>query len=601
MSTTTTYPFDHANNYTYDSDLIEFVGGKAQLKLQDYPNQTFEEDFATDTGFTYDNTKAEFSGGQVEQKLVKLNDDVIGWAAYSTSIDFNFSPDEVGTSYGGASVVDSRLDLNGETLKYVTYGNTNIGTNTGAIRFKITPNYSGAPATLKYFISYGDATTLNRIDIRQNGTSLNARMYDSAGALLGDGNISFNPVAGTTYEIEFNWDIVAGEIAIYVDGIKQLISTSTGTRTNSGLLYIGTNSSATFTSDFEMEDLVIFDSVQHISDYTPGYTLSDYLYLESFVESETLTAAGSPDGTLISIDAFTVDASVGTLYTFGDVSGNHYYFNGSTWAISDKSYSQANIAADLSAYLVYFPFPEGTTQFRYGIVFPDGNTQNYIADLDVEYTHQIYPTTNPTIVPNSTFRTSDWESISATTTAAGSDAVKFTSLCGSQDRYVTGGSATNSDGTYAQSSTIAELQSDIGDLITGKCSSTAKIFLHSEDGLTTPNIDLISIAYNQTPTVPTFTVCSFDGYIYDHDGPLANEVVQIRPFQGFVNSTALHKYEWKTLGTTDADGWFTADIYVQATNQFWEMKVGSQRYKFQLPDSGEADFSTLTAFEVVEV
>ena len=74
----------------------------------------------------------------------------------------------------------------------------------------------------------------------------------------------------------------------------------------------------------------------------------------------------------------------------------------------------------------------------------------------------------------------------------------------------------------------------------------------------------------------------------------------IRPYAGFVNSTPLHIYEWNSLGTTNDTGWFSANIYVQTDSQYWEMKVGKQRYKFQLPNATEADFSTLTSFEVID-
>jgi len=42
-----------------------------------------------------------------------------------------------------------------------------------------------------------------------------------------------------------------------------------------------------------------------------------------------------------------------------------------------------------------------------------------------------------------------------------------------------------------------------------------------------------------------------------------------------------------------------SDIYVQAEGAFWEMKAGKQRYKFQLPNATEADFSSLTYFEAI--
>jgi len=735
MTTITTYQFTTASNYSYDTDLIEFVDGKAQLKLQDNPNQTFTEDFADDTGFTYDNTKAEFAAGVVRQKLItttgqtftedfandtgftydntkaefvagkvqqkdKAPTDSTSVGTYTTDINLNYGEGVLtGTATGGASVVSNRLDVTGGTSKYVSYdaaGNAS-SQQTLTLRFKYTPNYTGGPLTIRgmFVICEGHNLTDNSIGMYHgSGGILHLYITDQAGGLILDVSDTWLPNSGVTYEFEVNTDLTSGETRLFIDGVLSLSDLiSTGTRNSDiGLFRVGANAGGTWNSDAYFEDVVVFDTVQHTTNYTPGYILSEYKYIESKIELPQFSFAGlgsisdytafsttdgnspryivndeywngaawvSSDGTYAqanseadvntNIPALTETDTVNVDLVFGDGSSlmesdnliltyssavyptskielpqfsysgageiqtftsfstteaniphyviNDLYYN-SGWVSSDGTYAQSNSEAEILSNIISLP---ATDNINVDIVFDDGTVQMSADLLTLTYTSQIYPTTNPALVPNSTFRTSDWENISTTVTEVGSDLVKFTALCGAQDRWVTGGSAEDSNGTYAESNTIAELVSDISDLITTQCASTAKIFLHSDDGLTTPSIDVMTITYNLAPIIPVLTVCSFDGYIYDHDGTVASEVVQIRPFQGFINSTALHIYEWETLGTTDVNGWFTADIYVQAENQFWEMKVGKQRYKFSLPNASEADFSSLLSFEVVDV
>jgi len=601
MSTTTTYPFTTEGNYTFDSSLIEIVEGKAQLKLQDYPSQTIEEDFADDTGFTYDNTKAEFTGGLVRQKDL-LPTDSTAWATYTTDVDLSYGGGSITGTAVGATVSGGQLDITGS--KYVSYSGTDNFNNaqTGAIRFKLTPKYSGTPAASYYIFSQakaqGDPDNRMQLISAVSG-AITFTVLDQNAVSIMSKVFLWSPIADQTYEFEINYDL-AGTTRIFVDGVVKATSTDTGTRSSDIEWFaLGTDYTATQDSNFLIEDLIVFDTVQHTTNYTPGYSLLEGRYEEVHI-GNPFKYVTTP-GQVLSIDGFITTEVGSPKYHFTIENVGSFYYNTifGAWIPSDGSYTQSNTAAEINSNMSGLGPYAGSIGITFDTVFPASSIQSSVSNWASEYTGQIYPITNPTIVPNSTFRTSDWESISSTTTAVGSDAVKYTVLCGGQDRYVTGGSAANSDGTYTQSSTIAELTSDIGDLITGICSSTAKIFLHSEGGLTTPSIDLLTAIYNLAAISPILVICNLDGYIYDHEGPLANEEIKIRPFAGFLNSTALHKYEWKTLGTTNDAGWFTADIYVQTTGQYWEMKVGKQRYKFQLPDSAEADFSTLDFFEVV--
>jgi hypothetical protein len=599
MTTTTTYDFNNIGEYIYDGNLVEIVDGKAQLKLQSYPGRQFEETFTSDTGFVYDPTVLEFAGGVCRQ--VDKGDGALCFANFSSDENMTWSNgSDTNNLVGGTyDVVNENvvLDSSGEYLEITDSDNLNFS-QTFYISFDYTPNYDNFPATT--LISSQGSGDANEIDLSvlSNGNT-RLRMYDSSGVLSIDVQLGRKDYdSGVTQRIELISDLTTGDTRLYIGGVQlgaTQATTFTRTSTLSHLRFGGSSGNFRGTID----NIMMFPTVQ-----TQGRSLvGDIRFLDGFLESPLYTADGSNDGNLLSIQSWNVTPSMSLTYVFMDAFSNAYWYdtNINAWGLSDKTPAQSNTPAELIQYLPQFPWTVGTNLWKFGTVFHAEDYQHSIDNIEVEYTHQIYTTTNPTIVPNNKFRTSEITSLSATTEIVGSDDIKYTVLSGEQDRWVTGGNAADSNGTYAESNTIEEISGDIGNLITIPVSSTAKVFLHSADGLTTPKIDILSIVYNQATTQPDITICNLDAYIYDHDGPAVNKLVKIRPYAGFVNSTALHIYEWQDLGTTNDTGWFSANIYIQTPGQYWELKVGKQSYKIQLPNSTEADFSTLTSFEVVNV
>ena len=605
MTTSKTLTFNNPDDWVFDADKIIIANGEAKLRLQDYANQTFTEDFSSDVGFTYDNTKAEFNAGKIEQKS-QAPANSTSWATYTSSIDLNSGGGTLtGTGVGSPTITNNKLDLTGNTLKYVKYDSTNNepGSQVGAVKFKLTTNYSGHPAVDQFFFtSANESSIVGRMCVRQSSDKLILSVRDDANNET-DVRGTFNPVSGTTYEIEANWDLTNGETNLFINGIKTgTTGTMTGTRASKNTIFIGTDHAKVSPSDFYIEDLVMYDAVQHTSNYTPGYTLAEYLYLETFVESPTYSSAGSDDATLQSIDDFTVIDTAGTMYCFGSALGFFYWWDGATWALSDKTYAQSNTAEDLLAYLIYFPFPNGTNEFKVGVVFPDSvSSQNNCDTIDIEYTSQIYPTNNPTIRPVSSVNASQLFSFSTTKTVTGSALVKHIIYTSGTNRYVTGGSAADSNGTYAESSLDSEIDSDAENIVEARGALYPTTFLHSDDGKTSPIISEIRYSYNESPRDPNLTLCNFDVVLYDKDGPDASRPVYIRPFEGFINDNILHVYDWELLGTTDSTGWFDSYVYVQSEGNYWELKIGNQRYKIQLPNAVEADFGNLVSFEVIDV
>ena len=89
-------------------------------------------------------------------------------ASYASSLNANYGLGStlVVATAGSVSISGGKLFLGSGTGNYIRYdakGNANF-TQTGAIKFKLTPNYSGTPSTNAIFINIGTpSTTTNGI------------------------------------------------------------------------------------------------------------------------------------------------------------------------------------------------------------------------------------------------------------------------------------------------------------------------------------------------------------------------------------------------------------------------------------------------------
>jgi hypothetical protein len=99
----------------------------------------------------------EFVGGKAQQKDQRPADATFG-ANYNSNINGNWGDGVlIGTPVGGASVLGGKLDLAHNDVRYVDYdADLNADSQqTGCIRFKVTPNYTGGPPSIYYFFSIG--------------------------------------------------------------------------------------------------------------------------------------------------------------------------------------------------------------------------------------------------------------------------------------------------------------------------------------------------------------------------------------------------------------------------------------------------------------
>lgn len=580
MSTPVTkvYNFNTPSEYTYDPTKIEVSGGLARLILEDNAGLNFNQPFDNNTGFTYDAAKAEFTGGLVRQKQQTPASATFG-ANFDASIDGNWGGGSlIGTAFGGAAVASGKLDLTGGTQKYVRYsaiGNA-PSAQVGCIRWKWTPNYSGNPVDDQFPFSISDNTDndYNSLAIFHSSSGqLTVRVCNSTGNFI-IASVALgvlNPVAGTEYEFEFDYDLTGGATRIFINGVQfGSTITTTGIR-GASINYITLGNLQTVgirIPNQKINDFELFSTVQHTTNYTPGYTVPDNVYAFTSVALPAMVYSELGD-----IQAFTGLASTES----GNVRQvwNDLYWTGAAWAASDGSWAQSNPLATILANIATFP---ASDTLSIDVVFNLSNTvQSSISDLTVTFTGQIYPTDNPKITPTTALRTDDLQSISETVTKSGSDDVRYTMSVDGVEKFWNGSAWTNSAG-YAQTNTVAEITANAVALISAKADIIPIAYLHSGTGQTTPSIlNLAEIGDFAPPEITAPITTPVYGWVYDAKGnPLAGIAITARPTTPAGYNTELDISTKKMETSSAADGYW--ELFIINTDG---MTVGT-RYEIQL-------------------
>jgi len=616
--TTKNYPFASSSEITPSEEYVQVIGGQLTMAPHTDDTLTYVEDCADDTGWSHDATKAEFAAGKIQQ-LSQISADETFYAGFTTDEDAQRSDGSATGTLTNATVADGKLDCTGtSTIKYVDYdADANADSQqAGTIRFKFTPDYSGAPAAQSALCvitkANGQLNNLIRINhASTGGGSIKIAVYDSAAALQLNATLpAWTAVSGTEVEFELNYTLDAAvgansSVILFIDGSIHGTEQTNFTCTrdaNIALLRFGADRNAGSHADGYYDDIQVFSTAQHGDDYTPADQV-EYKYLESYATMPMYNHNTSYVSTMLNGVSFATTDANSPRYALRAGSGDDLYWNGSAWVVSDLSWSQASTEAQINTNIGTFPISGETTMMGY-VIFQDSvATQQNLDIMTLTYNgYSLYDTEDPYADVTDVFDATELTSMTATTTIAGSDMVKYTVDADGQQRYVTGGSAANSAGTYAQASTLAEMNSDMENLITARKECTFRIFLHSDDGSTCPSVDLLSIVYNEAlpdPTTPTLV--ELEGFIYDKDGVEASQLVEVRPYaSGWVTGGIFVKYQWQDLATTDADGYFMGTLWYQGTANYWEMRVDKKRYKFQLPDQAEVDLADLTVFEAIE-
>lgn len=511
--------------------------------------------------------------------------DVTFFNDYNTDEDANYGVGVLtGALIGGATVAAGRLNLKGGTLKYVDYsaiGNAD-SLQVGCIRYDYIPDYSGSPIATRVFFALTQAASNgnNRIQLTHlNSGVIRFIIADNTGSTIFQADLgAWSPTLGQSYEFEINWDITTGASRVFIDGTQiGTTQTATGTRSSAvGLLRTGTNHTAANTSDSEFDNFSVFSTVQHTANYVSGTFPPALGYSESEVELPIFTHAGA--GQILSLDSL-IATEVGVPhYTFELNGGGHFYWDGAAWSVSDDTYAQSNDIATVNANISTFPIPAGATLLCVDIYFPDGNTQASVADLTVTHTaNTIFNITNPTIIPTTSISQDALNSFVAILTVAGLDDVRFTLQLDGQQKYWSGVAWVDADGTYAQTNDLATIQANLA-TFTDRGSILPVVYLHSDDGSTTPNIDDLTIDFDFYGGIAVAeNVCTVWGYLYDElNAPVVGVTVSVTPTSFGVTNNKLINRDTKTVDTDSTGYWEFTLIETTTSDNNWA-------YKFQLP------------------
>lgn len=212
-------------------------------------------------------------------QLLDPESSVTFMVAYDTSLDANvYNDNQKATAVGSPSISNGKLDLTGGTAKYVEYqadGNADAQ-QTGSIRIRVTPGYTGSPSANQTFIAIskasGDADNLIEI-YHTSGGSLGYVINDSTGSQIATGSSAWSPTSGTEYELLLTYDLTGGDNDLYVDGSAHANDSGTGTRdANISYLVIGTDEGQNNDPDFSVSYFAVY------SDENAGTAVNARIY-----------------------------------------------------------------------------------------------------------------------------------------------------------------------------------------------------------------------------------------------------------------------------------------------------------------------------------
>lgn len=372
------------------------------------------------------------------------------------------------------------------------------------------------------------------------------------------------------------------------DGSYSQANTLAEVNTNIGSL---TPTGATLNIDVVFDNSSTQSSVDELQ---VNYTGSTYVETEVVLPEMAYTGAG----TLIEVTNFVTSFSGSPRLTLEiGRSGDELYWNGSAWAVSDETYAQATDPATFATNAASLPV-NGEIYGQFKIYFTDSVTQSAFSDLTITLTSQIYPTDNPYLDINSRWYLDELEAISAVKTVTGSDEIKLALKKGTQFYYISGGVLTASDGTYSQSNTVAEWETNKALYTSIKTYIGIRIFLHSADGSTTPSIDTLTVQYSYAGDTPdTVNKCIVWGTFLDELGdPMIGpiKVTLTDLVAQYKTGTMIRRKSPVQEMTLDSTGYGEIEL-VETDNM-----TGSQTYTFQfdnnvirkrqVPDAATANF-----------
>lgn len=180
---------------------------------------------------------------------------------------------------GVANFGAGALELDGSPAEGLKYVGPQLASmvNTGTIRFRVKTNYSGTPTDDQLFFgSLNNATAFNFVALGHDSNTGNvfALVSDDTGSGIAfSSSVLWNPTAGVWSEWEMVFDTTPGSgfgLVLRIDGTSFTTAAGTGSRSGVTTDAFGHGAfTGTDIQDFVLDELKVFNTVQHTSDYTP--------------------------------------------------------------------------------------------------------------------------------------------------------------------------------------------------------------------------------------------------------------------------------------------------------------------------------------------
>lgn len=546
----TTYDYLSGSGFVFDASKVGFAGSAAVLLLNSNPGQSFAPVLASST---YDSSLLELVGGVLRQKDQRPNGATF-YAAWSTALNANWSTGSaVVTPANGAAVAGGVLDLSGSTNKSVTMVGQVGNAQQGTVEFQVTPQYSGTPATEQIFYAAAAGSTgnslLTLVEHYTDG-AVYFGVLDASGTPIVFINAAWVPVAGHTYTFRATWDGTGGVNGVTIDGSSLLSSAATYTRAGTlAFTVIGIRSDIVEgNANFKIANLATYPAA--VTPASP--TLTPTIYAAATAALPLFTYAGVGD--VQAWVSFGESDSGTPAYTL-----NGKYWNGTAWSASNGSYAQASPRATVAANIAALPAAD-TVQVA--VVYQASNAQSNIGAMAIGFTGQIYPTSDPTIAPNIPITMDELGGFTSTLTAGGSDGVRFFLQVGQTSQWWNGSAWAVSNGTYAQANDPATINTNGPALpISLGAFVTPVAVLHSATGATTPSLTNLHVTYDYFgPSFGQPNLCTVFGYVIDSTGaPIVGAIVTAAPAGTFFNQ-GLIQGQVPINATTNAMGYFSLTL-----------------------------------------
>lgn len=549
---TTTYSYSSGSGFNYDASKISFVGGMAQLLLNNNPAQTFSQNYAVGTGFTYNSLYTEFTTGNMNQ-VGYLTSNLNGYFAWDTVTAGNYGNGNLAVTLNGAAAIVAGK------MKFSAVGdsaslNTAIAPiNVGTIAFTVTPAYTGSPTGIQTFLYMSGANTIS-LTHSTNG-QLFLTVSDSANTNIVFTNMgAWSPTSGTSYNFCLQVDITSGATKLFINNVQSgTTQTGTGVQTSTRAFFqIGNSSSL---DSYSIGKLAFFNT---IVTPTVASSLPDTAYVADIVSLPVFTYSGL--GSLQSWTSVAITDSNGPGYTL-----NGLYYNGTSWVASNNTYTQSNSASQVQSHITSLP---AANTLQVNVITQSSNTTQMSCSLfSVTYVGQIYPKSGPTIATATSLSMDQLSSFAATLSVPGSTAVLFYFNIGGSNYWWNGTAWTASDGTYSQANTAAQITANVSTFpVTLGAFVTLYALLYTPDGAATPTLTSATIVYDYfgpEPTGPNY--CTVYGYILDEKGmPVSGATVKVTNPTTFINQGIVFAQGYKSA-ITNSQGYFSFSLVETAT------------------------------------